>query len=201
MKTTIAAIFAALIGSSPALADNAPIGPDFVGAAPRLHIDRSLVASSSMNRIEPLDVIAFDHNAADLREETIVQVDAAAKWLRRHTNHRIVLEGHTDQLGTPYYNEDLAMRRMQIVRDRLMRAGIKSDRIIMLTYGEREAIDPENPNDRRVVMFATKLPTQQVVAMQGVHRDVIVATWTERGTLLQLHPGRTPVQRPVISTR
>jgi hypothetical protein len=90
MKTTLALVLASLV-SAPVLADNAPIGPDFVSSAPRSHIDRSLVASSAMNRIEPLDVVAFRHDSAYLSNDGIVQVDRAAKWLLRHSRYRIVL--------------------------------------------------------------------------------------------------------------
>jgi len=195
MKTTLATIFAtvaSLAGHGPALADVAPIGPDFVSAAPRLHIDRSLVASPAMNRIEPHDVVAFANNSTVLFGDSVAQVDAAAKWLRRHPRYTLVLEGHTDQVGADVYNEDLANRRMAAIRNRLMGWGIHSDRIVLITYGEREAIWPANPNDRRVEMFATQQAPQTVIAAQLEHRNVIVATWTDRSSLMQLQPGGAP---------
>lgn len=205
MKTTLATLFLALTslaGARGALADVAPIGPDFVSAAPRAHIDRSLVASPAMNRIDPLDVVAFSLDSTFLSGDSVTQVDAAAKWLRRHPDHKIVLEGHTDQIGRQLYNEDLSTRRMAAIRNRLLGWGIAADRIVMITYGEREAIDPENPNDRRVVMFATKQAPQAVIASQLEHRSVIVATWTDRNSLIQLQPGgKPPVARSVISRR
>lgn len=177
----------------------APIGPDFVSAAPRA---RSLVASPAMNRIDPLDVVAFELDSTFLAGGSVAQVDAAAKWLRRHPGYKIVLEGHTDQIGRQLYNEDLSTRRMAAVRNRLLGWGIGADRIVMLTYGEREAIDPENPNDRRVVMFATKLAPQAVIAAQLEHRNVIVANWSDRDTLMELQPGgKPPTARSVISRR
>lgn len=193
MKTTLPFVLASLLGSSAAaLADNAPIAPDFVGTAPRGHIDSSLVASPAMNRIDPADVVAFAHNSARLDGDAYAQIDTAAKWLRMHSSHRIVLEGHTDRLGVDVYNEDLSTRRIQAVRDRLMAWGIKADRIIMITYGEQEAIDPDTPADRRVVMFATRQAPQAVIAQQLEHRDVIVATWTDRNSLITLQPGGKP---------
>lgn len=192
MKTLLAMMLASAIGAGSALAGNAPIAPDFVAAAPRMNIDRSLVASPAMNRIEPLDVVSFDTSSAHLSGETVAQVDTAAKWLRRHGDHKIVLEGHTDRAGASLYNEDLATRRMAAVRNRLMGWGISPDRIIMVTYGEREAMADLNDADRRVVLFATQLDPRAVIAMQLHNRDVIVATWTDRGALRQLEPGGNP---------
>jgi len=154
-----------------------------------------------MNRIDPTDVVAFAHDSATLRDDASAQVDAAAKWLRRHPGHRIVLEGHTDTAGLNVYNEDLATRRMEAVRERLIGRGIAANSIVLISSGERVAIDPENPNDRRVVMFATRELPQQIIAQQLEHRDVIVATWTDRNSLMQLQPGRPPIARTAVSRR
>lgn len=183
MKTTLAAL---VLMSSVAFADNAPIGPDFVGTAPRANIDPSLTASGAMNRIDPVDVVAFRNESADLSSGALIQIDRSAAWLKRNPRFRIVLEGHTDQPGVTPYNEDLATRRVHAVRERLMRRGIPSDRIVLITYGERQAISPDNPEDRRVVMFATDKPVRTVVATQLAHRRALVATWTERGSRLQM---------------
>src|SRR5690606_13585161 len=106
MKTRLAAILASLVvagGGGLAIAEVAPIGPDFVAAAPRLHIDPSLVASEAMNRIAPLDVVAFRKNSAQLDDVSAAQIDAAGKWLKRHKDYRIVLEGHADRVGSDVY--------------------------------------------------------------------------------------------------
>jgi outer membrane protein OmpA-like peptidoglycan-associated protein len=183
MKTTLAAL---LLTSTVAFADNAPIGPDFVGTAPRAHIDPSLTASGAMNRIDPVDVVAFRRDSADLSSSSLIQIDRSAAWLKRHPRFRLVLEGHTDRLGVDPYNEDLASRRVAAVRERLMRRGISSDRIVLITYGEAQAIAPDNVEDRRVVMFASDKPVREVVSAQLGYRRALVATWTERGSRLQM---------------
>lgn len=196
MKTTLAVL---LFSSSAALAGNAPIAPDFVGAAPPLHIDRSLTASSdAMNRIEPLDVVAFGHDSTRLEGGSLDQVDRAATWLLQHRGHRIVLEGHTDASGMFPYNADLATRRMEAVRNRLLAWGVPSDRIVLITYGETRATPTDNPADRRVVMFATTRPVRDVVATQLEHRQALVAAWTERGTMLTLQNG---LGRPLSTSK
>ena len=203
MKTRLACILGALaMAAGTASANVAPIGPDFVSAAPRMHIDRSLVASSTaMNRIDPLDVVGFARNSSMLSGEAVAQVDAAAKWLKRHPDHRIVLEGHADRRGSDLYNEDLSTRRIQAVRNRLIGWGVKADRIVMITYGEEEALDPGHLNDRRVVMFASTQQPQQIIAQQLEHRDVVVAVWTDRDTLMQLQPDSPPIRREVVGRR
>ncbi len=193
MKTTLGLVFGSLLLTSAALADTT--GPDFVGNAPRPHIDRSLTASSGpQSKIEPGDVIAFKLDKATMTEAGFDQVDRAAYWLKAHPKHRLVLEGHTDKLGMAVYNEDLATRRIAAVRDRLMTLGIASDRIIMMTFGEREAISPENPNDRRVVLYATTLSPKAIAAASFEDRDAAIATWTDRGSMKRIVKGHVETQ-------
>ena len=171
---------------SSAYADRGTASPDFVGNAPKRHIPASLVASDRTEANDPYDVVAFANDEARMLDSGFAQVDSAARWLKAHPRHYLVLEGHTDAIGRDGYNEDLATQRVATVRGRLLRDGIASDRIVMITYGEREARSPDNINDRRVVMYATTIAPQAVVAMTREHRDAIVATWTQGGQLMQM---------------
>jgi hypothetical protein len=187
-------LFLTLLSSSAAFAEVAPTtGPDFVGATPRRHIDRSLVASPhGPTRIDPYAVLPFQLDSAQLTAEGWDEVDTAARWLKSHPNHKLVMEGHTDAIGLAPYNEDLATRRMDTVRRRLLQHGLSSDRILMITFGEREAMELENPlhsADRKVVLYATTLAPQQVVAVVRENRPAIVASWTQRGALMQVTSG------------
>jgi outer membrane protein OmpA-like peptidoglycan-associated protein len=204
MKTRLGILLGSLLLSSAAWADRAvTTGPDFVGAAPERHIDKSLVASpDAEKRIDPFAVVTFQLNQAALGDVGYSQVDTAASWLKKHPRHKLVLEGHTDALGLAPYNEDLATRRMVAVRHRLLQHGISPDRIMMITFGEREAMDLENPlyaADRRVVMYATELSPHAVAAVVRQNRPAIVATWSERGALMRLTQGLEQPERIVPS--
>ena len=197
MKNVMALLLAAAAGcsSSGRVQPNAPIGPDFVSAAPKLHIDGDLVASPAMNRIEPLDVVAFANDNADLTSAPADQIDRAAQWLKRHPDRFIVLEGHTDVIGAENYNDDLSVRRINAVRQRLLAWKIPPERIVMIAYGERDAIHPENPNDRRVVMFTTRALPQHVIAAQMDSREVVVANWVTNGQMHEIQPGLSRTAR------
>jgi hypothetical protein len=146
-----------------------------------------------MNRIDPLDVVAFPYDNADLTAAPTDQIDRAARWLKQHPDRNIVLEGHTDISGGNNYNNDLSVRRIDAVRQRLLAWNIPANRIIMVAYGERGATPFENPNDRRVVMFSTRLPPEQVIALQMEARDVVVANWMTNGQLHEISPSQTSV--------
>jgi hypothetical protein len=203
--TRLGIVIGLLLCSSAALADRASTtGPDFVDASPRRHIDRTLVASpDGPSRIDPYTVVPFLFDKAVLTDEGYAEVDAAAHWLRAHPRHRVVLEGHTDALGLVPYNEDLATRRMATVRARMLQHGISSDRVVMITFGERESMDLDNPlfpADRKVVMYATALAPQAVIAAVRVDRPAMYAAWTERGALMELKQDGK-LQTRTIATR
>lgn len=192
---------AALLMPVLAAADPAPRGPDFVGHVPVPGVDRSLAASDGKTPIAPLDVLVFDHACAGLIPSAIAQIDTAARWLRNHPSFKIVLEGHTDALGSDPYNSDLATQRVEAVRHHLMSWGIHSDRIVMVIYGDTEATKPENPTQRRVVMFASDRPVRQIAAASLDHRRALAAVWTDRGTLFQEHNGLGEKPAAAVASR
>ena len=197
-------ICAACSSSHRPVAKNAATA-DFVASAPKVHVDQSLVASSDPdNKIDPSATVPFLFDQAVLTDEGYAEVDTAAQWLRRHPLHRLILEGHADALGVAPYNEDLSTRRMEAVRQRLLASGIKSDRIVLITFGENEAMSLDNPlfpADRHVTMHATLLAPRQVVAMVKENRPAIVATWTERGALMRVEQGWAPPTKTITVRR
>lgn len=191
MKLTMALLALGLAGCSHGgSSKNAHTGPDFVSGSPKSSVDPDLVASTGENRNEPLDVLAFAHDKTDLTPAIMSQIDKAAQWLDKHPDRTVVLEGHTDMIGSKNYNEDLSIRRIQAVRQRLVDSKISNERIVSIAYGEKDSIDPENPNDRRVVMFSSKDEPKKVVETQVGARKVIVANWSENGELKEVTPGK-----------
>ena len=84
------------------------------------------------------DFDKFDLGAADTHRlatytsnvrEYAAKVDENVGWL-------IIVEGHTDDRGTEAYNNGLAQRRADAVRDRLIAEGIDPARIETMSYGE-----------------------------------------------------------------
>lgn len=187
MKTLLASILVA------ALAAPAVAGPDFTSRSPRAH---SLAASPASSEIGPLDDIVFATNSTALFESSNAQIESAARWLKKHDGHKIVLEGYADSVGLDVYNEDLATRRAFVVRQHLIARGVPADRIIMVVYGEEGAYGGEDPLDRRVVMYATKLEPQQIARASIDRKNARSAAWIQGKALFTETKART-----VISTR
>ena len=50
----------------------------------------------------------------------------------------MVIEGHTDSRGTPEYNIALGERRAKSVQTYLLNAGVSSNQISVVSYGEEK---------------------------------------------------------------
>jgi outer membrane protein OmpA-like peptidoglycan-associated protein len=179
----LAAALAALVATGSAFAD-----PDFITS------DRSnpLAASDGRSEQQPMDDIVFALDAASLLPSAQAQIASAAKWLAVHPEYRLVVEGRADSSGPAAYNEDLAARRGLIVRNHVIACGVSTDRIVLAVYGENTARLSPDSLDRRVVMFATKAPLDEVVAAE-LDRNALELLWTRNGTRFRETRGITPI--------
>jgi len=96
---------------------------------------------------------AFDSTA--LLPQAMAQLDALAEGIRRtDPGVRVIVEGHTDAVGTPEYNLRLSALRAQAVKTYLVsRHGIDAARLRVIGKGlfaPIEGRDPFAPENRRV---------------------------------------------------
>ncbi len=57
----------------------------------------------------------------------------------RHSNVKVVVEGHRDERGTREYDLALGYRRARTVKEFLIALGIDADRIMTISYGKERA--------------------------------------------------------------
>ncbi len=84
----------------------------------------------------PLQDIFFDFDRDRLRPDQEKALHADVAWLKAHPQAQLMIEGHCDERGTPEYNLGLGNRRAQTVRHALLRAGIPSVKIAVVSYGK-----------------------------------------------------------------
>ena len=102
------------------------------------------------------EVIYFEFDKSDLSDESKGVLDENAAWLKEDDKRTLLIEGHTDEVGTTEYNLGLGDRRARAARDYLMRLGIAEKRVTIITYGEERPASPEDAQNRRSVFVATK---------------------------------------------
>lgn len=65
-------------------------------------------------------------------------VEAHAKYLSKHANRKVRLEGNCDERGSEEYNLALGQRRADGVKKMLLVGGVKESQIETVSYGEEK---------------------------------------------------------------
>ena len=84
---------------------------------------------------------AFVFDSARLTREAKRLLGEAARTLKAHPRERVIVEGHTDGIGTARYNMDLSRKRCEAAADFLSREqGVAASRLIRRWYGKGRPI-------------------------------------------------------------
>jgi len=81
------------------------------------------------------DRVFFASGSAELGARARSVLKAQAEWLRRYPTVTLTIEGHADDPGGMGDNLDLAQRRAEAVRQRLVEEGVAVDRIEVAVLG------------------------------------------------------------------
>lgn len=74
-----------------------------------------------------------------------------ARLLENEPGLNVVLEGHTDFIGSDKYNEKLGMDRAEAVRNELVALGVSAERLSTVTFGKSQPILTEKTDWARAV--------------------------------------------------
>lgn len=83
-----------------------------------------------------LSGVHFEFDKSRLMLDSRAVLDKVAESLRNEPDVRIIIEGHTDSMGSDTYNKSLSQRRAQSVVDYLTSKGIDRSRMRAVGYGE-----------------------------------------------------------------
>jgi OOP family OmpA-OmpF porin len=81
--------------------------------------------------------VLFAFGKANLSPKADRNVEKLADFLKKYPNRNVLIEGHTDSIGSEEYNLDLSRKRSGSVRDKLVADGIDPGRITTVGYGEK----------------------------------------------------------------
>lgn len=102
--------------------------------------------------------ILFQFNSADLQPEARTNIENLAKTLKKYKDTNILVEGHTDSIGTADYNQTLSERRAQSVTAFAESLGVNSSRFTVKGYGFSQPVatnaTPEGRQQNRRVEVA-----------------------------------------------
>jgi outer membrane protein OmpA-like peptidoglycan-associated protein len=90
-------------------------------------------------KIEILDIVYFNLNAAVIQPKSYALLDNVARVLVSHPEiTKVRVEGHTDNQGDDVYNKKLSQRRADAVRAYLIKKGVAGARLDAVGFGEEQ---------------------------------------------------------------
>ncbi|MEO8605553.1 MAG: OmpA family protein [bacterium] len=107
-----------------------PPPPPLAQAAPAPPIKQRIV----------LRGVQFDFNKSDIRPDARPVLDQAAAILKQNPAVQVVVQGYTDDIGTPQYNDALSLRRAEAVFRYLVNQGVSPERFKVQGFGESNPV-------------------------------------------------------------
>lgn len=109
--------------------------------------------------------VMFDTGQSTLQPGAYATLDRLATALRQQSGRKVLIEGHTDNVGSSDNNQGLSERRAQSVQTGLMQRGVEHSQITALGKGEDFPIAGNDTaagrqSNRRVELIFTDDPTQ-----------------------------------------
>jgi OOP family OmpA-OmpF porin len=81
--------------------------------------------------------VLFATGKADLSSDALRSVDKLADFLQKYPNRNVLIEGHTDSVGSDEFNLTLSQKRADSVKETLTSRGIGEGRIATKGYGKK----------------------------------------------------------------
>jgi len=105
--------------------------------------------------------IKFATGSAVITKASYPILDAIVMIMNENPSYLLIINGHTDNVGKPAYNQVLSEKRAASVRDYIVKKGIKADRILKAQgFGDTQPVVPNttaaNKAQNRRVEFIVK---------------------------------------------
>jgi outer membrane protein OmpA-like peptidoglycan-associated protein len=93
--------------------------------------------------------VNFEFNKATLTMDSEIILWRAYRAMVANPNVRVVITGHTDNVGGQKFNQDLSLKRAQAVKNWLVKKGIKSNRMRTVGRGLNEPVASNETEEGR----------------------------------------------------
>lgn len=81
--------------------------------------------------------VLFATGKSDLNVSAHRSMNKLAEFLQKNQNRSLLVEGHTDSVGSDEYNQGLSEQRAASVKSALLKNGIDGKRIVTIGYGKK----------------------------------------------------------------
>lgn len=103
-------------------------------------IDALEAEATDRGLVLTLGDVLFATGSAELQSGAANRLNKLVTFLNQYPGRRVLIEGHTDNVGSPAYNQDLSQRRAESVRLYLTQQGIGWQRLTATGMGLNQPI-------------------------------------------------------------
>jgi OmpA-OmpF porin, OOP family len=93
--------------------------------------------------------INFDTGKSNIKPESVAIIEQIAALLQTHTDLKVSIEGHTDNVGTPQNNKSLSLQRAKSVMNAVVKNGIATTRLTAVGWGQEKPMADNRSEDGR----------------------------------------------------
>lgn len=93
--------------------------------------------------------IEFESGKAEIKNESFYEIEKIADAMLKNPQMKILINGHTDDVGSEEDNMLLSERRAKVIANELIKMGIKKDRLEIRGYGESKPLVPNTTPENR----------------------------------------------------
>lgn len=113
-------------------------------------------------------LVFFDHDSSVIKQHNKPYIRKLAQKLSQSPTQKILLAGHASEVGSDAYNNALALRRANAIRDLLVEYGVHPEQIEVTSYGSFkhlvEGFSEQAHSANRRVFFATESTESNLVS-------------------------------------
>lgn len=91
----------------------------------------------------------FDFDKSNIKPEAASILDRLVTFMEENRDKKVNLAGHTDSIGTEAYNRALSERRVNSVKQYLVKKGVDASRISGQGFGESKPIADNKTREGR----------------------------------------------------
>jgi len=101
--------------------------------------------------------VFFDVNKAELKPESMIELDKVVQLLKENPTIKIEIDGHTDNVGKPADNLTLSNNRAKAVINYFLYKGVAADRLSSKGFGETKPVADNTSEQGRAKNRRTEL--------------------------------------------
>ena len=98
-------------------------------------------SAQGLESLKQDNTIYFGFNSDAIEGQYASLLQNHADFLRGHNSVKVLIEGHTDERGTPEYNIALGERRAKAVAKYMQNLGVDVSQLSIVSYGEEKPAD------------------------------------------------------------